>query len=154
MPESQGLPEMLTADVAGHQVFAAIQTIIARGEQATARAIRAETGLGENQVQKALRLLKLGGYIALVGERRKAHWRLVVDVDGVAVTHCPPAYCAPVQGAEPVAPLPVPECIGDPGKAPREMARRKKARRKDQVAHHGENEAQHAAMVADPVIGL
>ncbi len=76
MPESQRPPEMLTvADVAGHRVLAAIQTIIARGEQATARMIRAETGLGQSQVISALRLLKLRGNIAVVGQRSTAHWR-------------------------------------------------------------------------------
>ena len=134
MPESQRLPEMLTvADVAGHRVLAAIQTIIARGEQAATRVIQAETGLDSNQVSRALRDLQHGGKIIVIGKPRQAHWRLVVDVDDVAVTYCPPAYCAPVQGAEPVAPLPVPECIGDPGKFSRETYRRREARRKAEL---------------------
>ncbi len=81
MPKSQrppgrssGSTEMLIADdVAG--VLAAIQTIIARGDQAAARVIRAETGLGQSQVISALRLLKLRGKIAVVGQRSSAHWR-------------------------------------------------------------------------------
>ena len=84
MPKSQrppgrssGSTEMLTvADVAHRRVLAAIQTIIARGDQAAARVIRAETGLGQSQVISALRLLKLRGKIAVVGQRRTAHWRL------------------------------------------------------------------------------
>ncbi len=112
MPKSQRPPEMLTvADVAGPRLLAAIQTIIARGEQATSRTIRAETGLDSNQVSRALRDLQHGGKIIVIGKRSQAHWRLVVDINGVAVTYCPPAYCAPVQGAEPVAPLPASETI-------------------------------------------
>ncbi len=133
MPESQRPPEMLTADdVAG--VLAAIQTIIARGDQAAVRVIRVETGLGSNQVSWALRNLQHGGKIIVVGKRSKAHWRLVVDVDNVRGTHCPLAYCAPVQGAELVAPLPVPESDADPGKDSRETYRRQVERRKAELA--------------------